>query len=112
MYQRYPDPRGLLSLYIDSGRFGELVENLLTAEIARRKEEAEKENERKMWELYLHSNTDKSFKDWRDEIMRNHKAQAKAGAQTGKRDEDMTSEDVDSLLSKLFPSRVKPEAPT
>lgn len=110
MYQRYPDPRGLISLYIDSGQFGKLINEILVSEAKRRREEAEKENERKMWELYLHSSTEKSYKDWHDEIMRQHKAQPEGG--TGKRDQDMTDADIDALLKRLFPSRAKqPEAP-
>lgn len=98
-------------MYIDGGQFGKLIEDLLDSEIKRRREEAEKENDRKMWELYLHSSTDKSYKEWHDEIMRNQKAQAKGANAPGKRDEDMTDEDVDTLLKKLFPSKVKPKAP-
>ncbi len=97
-------------MYIDSGQFDELVKNILTAEYERRKEEAEKENDRKLWDLYLRSDTTLSYNDWHAEIMK--KAKAQTGSTTGKRDEDMTEKDIDNLLHKLFPNHVKQEAPT
>jgi hypothetical protein len=97
-------------MYIDSGQFDELVSNILTQEYERRKEEAEKENDRKLWDLYLRSDTTLSYNDWRAEIMK--KAKSHAGSTTGKRDEDMTDQDIDNLLKKLFPNQAKLEAPT
>ena len=57
-----------MKLYIDNGRFGEFVFELVSAENKRRKEEAQKAEEQKMWELYLHSFSDKSFIDWKAEV--------------------------------------------
>lgn len=97
-------------MYIESGQFDELVKNILTAEYERRKEEAEKENDRKLWDLYLRSDTTLSYNDWHAEVMK--KAKTQTGSTTGKRDEDMTEKDIDNLLHKLFPNHVKQEAPT
>ena len=55
--------------YIKRGRFGEFVENIINAENKRRKEEAEKEEEHKWWTMYIHSMSDKSFVDWKKEMM-------------------------------------------
>lgn len=101
-------------MYIDAGQFDELVSNILTAEYERRKEEAEKENDRKLWEMYLHSDTTKSYNEWRAEIMKRAKEKTPDnGRYTVKRDEDMTEKDVDNLLKKLFPDHAKgEEAPT
>lgn len=101
-----------MNMYIETGQFDELVTNILTAEYERRKEEAEKENDRKLWEMYLHSDTTLSYNDWHAEIMKKGKSKPENGSTTGKRDEDMTDKDVDNLLKRLFPNHVKPEAPT
>ncbi|MBR3927741.1 MAG: hypothetical protein IKJ65_01915 [Clostridia bacterium] len=96
-------------MYIDSGQFDELVKNILTAEYDRRKEEAEKENDRKLWDMYLRSDTTLSYNDWHAEIMK--KAKTHTENMTGKRDEDMTDQDMATLLKKLFPNQAK-AAPT
>lgn len=102
-----------MNMYIDSGQFDELVSNILTQEYERRKEEAEKENDRKLWEMYIHSDTTKSYNEWHKEIMNRAKErQPESGRYTLKRDEDMTDQDIDNLLHKLFPNHVKQEAPT
>lgn len=102
-----------MNMYIESGQFDELVSNILTAEYERRKEEAEKENERKLWEMFIHSDTTKSYNEWHAEIIKRAKErQPETGRYTLKRDEDMTDQDIDNLLKKLFPNQAKPEAPT
>ena len=73
VYQKYANPRDLFSMYIDSGQFDELVKNILTAEYERRKEEAEKENDRKLWEMFIHSDTTKSYNEWHAEIIKRAK---------------------------------------
>lgn len=55
--------------YIKRGRFGEFVENIVSAENKRRKEEAEKEEEHKLWTMYIHSMSDKSFIEWKKGLM-------------------------------------------
>lgn len=84
-----------MKLYIDNGQFGEFVFELVSAENKRRKEEAQKAEEQKMWELYLHSFSDKSFIDWKAEV-------TKSAPQTNTKDADMTTEDVDRIIKHLF----------
>jgi hypothetical protein len=69
LYSKYSNPLEFMRLYIGQGRFGEFVENILLIENKKRKEEAEKENEDKMFELYVHSYSDKSFNDWKKEAL-------------------------------------------
>ena len=69
LYSKYSNPLEFMRLYIEQGRFGEFVENILLLENKKRKEEAEKENEDKMFELYVHSYSDKSFNDWKNEAV-------------------------------------------
>lgn len=86
-----------MRLYIDSGRFGEFVFELISSENKRRQDEAQKEEEQKMWELYLHSFSDKSFTDWRAEATKSRQNKA-----DGKKDAEMTTEDVDNIIKHLF----------
>lgn len=80
---------------MEDGRFGEFVQEIISSENKRKQEEAQKEEDRKLWELYLHSASDKSFRDWKDEVVgRNNKV--------GKRDADLTNDDVDAIIKQLF----------
>lgn len=49
-----------MQMYITDGRFGEFVINTM-----------KKCDDSKMWELYLHSQSDKSFNEWRDMVTNN-----------------------------------------
>lgn len=69
MYQRYTCPLEFMNLYIENGQFGQLVTDIIESEHKRKQEEAEKEEERKLWELYLHSMSDKSFNEWKNEML-------------------------------------------
>lgn len=102
LYSRYSNPMEFMRLYIEQGRFGEFVTEIITQENKRRQEQEEKESEERLWAAYIHSYSDKSFVDWKAEILQ-PVGQAKGG--TGKRDEDMTKADIDNLLNRLFPSK-------
>lgn len=54
-----------MRLYVEQGRFGEFVAEIYELDFKRRKEEAEKESEDKLWTMYVHSMSDKSFIDWK-----------------------------------------------
>ncbi len=69
LYSRYTSPLELMSLYIDSGRFGEFVAQVISMDNKRKQEAAERENEERLWEMYLHSFPEKSFADWKDEVL-------------------------------------------
>lgn len=86
-----------MRMYIKRGRFGEFVKNILLQEDKRKKEEAEKENEQKLWMIYVHSMSNKSFNDWKNEVV---KPENKTGG-----DLDMTVQDQEEILNKLFPNR-------
>lgn len=68
LYSRYSSPLELVRLYIDQGRFGELVTEILKMNAEQKREKAEKEDEQRLWELYLHSMSDQSFNDWKRNI--------------------------------------------
>jgi len=74
LYSRYSNPIEFMNLYINQGRFGEFVESVFNFKKEREKEEAEKDEENKLWLMYIHSATDKSFIAWKNEIL--HQSQS------------------------------------
>ena len=90
----------LMKLYIEQGRFGEFVYEVITAENKRKQEQAEKEEDNKLWTAYLLSedSLNKTFKEWKESII----SRASHNS-SGKRDDDMTNADIDNLLNRLFP---------
>ena len=99
MYSRYSNPKELISLYIKGKRFGKLVEKVIASESERKKKEAEKENEQKLWMMYVHSMQSKSFNDWKEEVLK------PSNNVTGKKDINMTESDIEGIIHKLFPGR-------
>lgn len=98
LYSRYAEPMNLLDIYIRQGRFGEFVLGISELEHRRKEEEAEQENDRRLWEMYLHSDIryEKSFNDWKSEVLSpNRKG----------RDEDMTDDDIENIMNDLFPGK-------
>lgn len=68
LFSRYASPMELMSLYIENGRFEEFVENIINMDRKRKNEEIEKENEQKLWDMYLRSTSNKSFIEWKKEV--------------------------------------------
>lgn len=68
LFSRYASPMELMSLYIENGRFEEFVENIINMDRKRKNEEIEKENEQKLWDMYLRSTSNKSFVEWKKEV--------------------------------------------
>ena len=77
LYSRYSNPLEFMRLYINQGRFGEFVTEILEMDAKRKQEEADKDNEQKMWEMYLHSMADKSFNDWKKDVLSNSNSNQK-----------------------------------
>lgn len=106
LYSRYSNPLEFMRLYIDQGRFGEWVTEIIAAENQRRKEQAEKEDEEKLWNMYVHSYPETSFNDWKAEALGPVRPErAERPQKREKRDDDMTKDDINRLLSRLFPSK-------
>lgn len=100
LYSRYSNPMEFMRLYIDQGRFGEFTAEVFDAEKKRREELDEQRTDDRLWAAYIHSYSDKSFADWKSELL-----QPVRGRSAGKRDEDMTKDDIDRLLKRLFPPK-------
>ena len=99
LYRAYSNPLDLMNRYINQGRFGKFVTGFLEAEYERRKEEAEKDFEWKLWMMYINSYSDMTFGEWKESVQQN------ASERTHKsKDEDLTDDGIQSIVNKLFPS--------
>jgi hypothetical protein len=66
LFSRYASPMEFMKLYIDNGRFGEFVEEVLALDRKRKDEEEEKEKDNKLWTAYLLSGAkNKTFAEWK-----------------------------------------------
>ena len=83
-------------MYINRGRFGEFVTSVLEAEYERRKEQVEKDDDMKLWLMYIHSEVEESFKDWKQRVLKiaeNKKAN---------RDHDLDDNGIQAIIDDLF----------
>lgn len=98
LYSRYSNPMDLLKRYINQRRFGAFVADFLKAEYERRKQEAEKEDEMKMWIAYVHSYSEQCYNDWKKQIFK----KADSTTSSGKSDADLDDEGIRSIINSLF----------
>lgn len=96
LYHRYACPMDLVNSYINRGRFGEFVTSFLEAEYQRKKEEAEKDEDWKLWMMYIHTYSEESFRDWKKRVVKSSN-QPKKGT-----DEDLTGEGIQAIIDDLF----------
>lgn len=99
LYRAYSNPLDLMNRYINQGRFGKFVTGFLEAEYERRKEEAEKDLDWKLWMMYINSYSDMTFGEWKESVLKN------ASENTRKnKDEDLTDDGMEAIVNNLFPS--------
>ena len=101
LFSGYASPLDLINTYIENGRFGEFVENIIESENKRRKEAFEKEEDNKLWQAYIHSYSDKNFADWKKGLVENNKPQdlSMDDAQVSK-----TIEQARGILKRISPA--------
>ena len=99
LYRAYSNPLDLMNIYINQGRFGKFVTGFLEAEYERRKQEAEKDQDWKLWMMYINSLSDKNFADWKDSVLPRSDSK-----KHGTKDRDLTDEGIQSIITNLFPS--------
>jgi hypothetical protein len=99
LYRAYSNPLDLMNRYINQGRFGKFVTGFLEAEYARRKEEAEKDFDWKLWMMYINSITDKSYGEWKDDVLKDTSDRTRKT-----KDDDLTDDGIKTIMDKLFPS--------
>lgn len=68
LYSRYASPLEFMKAYIEQGRFGEFVNEILEMDYKRKKQEAEKEEDSKLWLAYVHTKSDLCFNDWKESL--------------------------------------------
>lgn len=98
LYSRYSNPLDLMSMYINQGRFGDFVAGFCTAEYDRKKEEAEKDKENKLWMAYVYSHSDLSYRDWKNKVCSTDKPAVTHGS-----DESLDDEGIRTIINDLFP---------
>ena len=89
----------LMTRYINSGQFGKFVTGFIEAEYERRKADAEKDLEWKLWMMYINSVTEMSFGEWKESVHKNASNKTRRN-----KDDDLTSDGINTIMNKLFPS--------
>lgn len=98
LYSRYSNPLELMNTYINQGRFGDFVAGFCEAEYNRRKEEAEKDDENKLWTAYVFSRSELSFREWKAKVCKTDNTTTARGG-----DESLDDEGIKAIINDLFP---------
>lgn len=105
LYAKYASPMDLIKMYINRGRFGEWVASVLDEEQQRLKDEAEKEDNWKLWIMYTHLASvgvvEESFVDWKERIC---KPTTKNSTKGKNSDEELTEDGIQTIIDRLFPN--------
>ena len=101
LYYRYSNPLDLINMYINRGRFGKFVADVIDTVNQQKKEEFERNEDWKLWVMHtqLLSNglTDESFNDWKQRVCKPTKANTRGGG-----DENLTEDGIQAIVKKLF----------
>lgn len=97
LYSRYASPMDLVRRYIDRGKLGTFVQEIVKLGYERKKQEAEKDQEWMLWVAYVHSYSDKNFTEWKKSVMKSASTTHRRGS-----DAEMTEKDVQSIMQSLF----------
>lgn len=99
IFSRYNDPMQFIHLYIEQGRFGEFVENIINLDYERKKEEAKKDDDNKLWLMYINSGSETSFNQWKAEVLMNTSNEsATKHSQKTQKSLQMTDEEVQEQI--------------
>lgn len=99
LFSKYANPMESIALYIDRGRFGDFVTNIIDQENERIRKETEKEEDWKLWTLFLHSSSGESFNDWKKKVLRKADKKREHGS-----DENLTDDGIEAIINSLFPN--------
>ena len=99
LYRAYSNPLDLMNRYINQGRFGKFVTGFLEAEYDRRKEEAEKDYDWKLWMMFINTASDMSYGEWKESVQKNASNKLRKN-----KDDNLTDDGIKAIVSKLFPS--------
>lgn len=88
--------------YINTGRFGDFVKGVMAEANRRKTEEAEKEEDNKLWLmyclLYQRGVIDKSYDEWKKEVLRPVPKGGKSGG-----DGNLNDDGIKAIMNDLFP---------
>ena len=101
LYQKYSCPMDLMTMYINRGRFGEFLEEFLTLEYERRKDEADRQQHRDLWEMFVHSTFTGTFAEYKKHVLGSDSA-TKGSTTMATSDTDLTEKGADDIISSLF----------
>ncbi len=100
LYSRYASPAEFMGTYIEQGRFGEFVANILELDMKQKKETAQKDEDNKLWLAYIHSMTDQSFQNWKKGLMQN---QEPVSYSMSDKQVDAVKQQTRGILNKFSP---------
>ncbi len=86
----------LMNSYINRGRFGEFVSSVIEADYERRKEQAEKDDDMKLWIMYVHCHPEESFYEWKKRVLKS------ADNKKPNRDHDLDDDSITKIIDDLF----------
>lgn len=99
LYSRYSNPLDLMYRYINQGRFGTFVDGFIQAEHKRMVDEATKDNEWKLWTMYIHSYSNENFEQWKKRCCGTANTKQQKGT-----DADLDDNGIKAIMTDLFPS--------
>lgn len=100
LYRAYSNPLEVMNIYINQGRFGEFVSGFIDAESERKKAEAKKDEDNKLWIAYLMSRSEKSFEQWKNDVVKSSESR---NQKHGGGDESLDDDQIESIFNELFP---------
>lgn len=101
LYAKYSCPMDLMTRYINRGRFGEFVDEFLTLEYERRKAEADRQQHRNLWEMFVHSEFTGTFDEFKERVLK-PVSTTKGGTTRASSDTDLDEQGADAIISSLF----------
>jgi len=101
LYSRYASPIEFMNTYINQGRFGEFVFNILEMDYKRKQEEAKKEEDNKLWSVFIRSGSEKSFKEWKQDLK--EKKEPESYSMTNEQVAEVKQQAV-GILKKISPA--------
>lgn len=102
LYSKYSCPMDLMGRYINQGRFGTFVEEFLGLEIERRKAEAEKEHKRRLWAMFVHSETDETFEEFEKRVCKPVSTTQGSTRRAASSDADLDEQGAQAIIDSLF----------
>lgn len=86
-----------MNLYINQGRFGEFVRNVVQKEYEHKREKRENDDDWKLWVAYIHGIHEESFVEWKKMLL-NKANQVKSQS----KDENLSKEQTVKIINGAF----------